>query len=137
MRQPFEEAVKVADEAGTRIDYASVIDELDVLLAWAKMTKSATSIVEKIHKSNKDVSNALGTSKPRDVLHMQSGFVLRRLMTNWGKRTGRAVPRRKDSAEFKSLLREGLKQSRGRNVREGHPGHLKFHWLNMKRKAIV
>lgn len=78
--------------------------ELDVTDHTSRTTKVCTGVVEKIHKSDKDLCKARGQAKCCDIVQMQAGFELGQARRIWEQRGQYRIKHRKDHADVKEML---------------------------------
>ena len=62
--------------SGDRLDWTLLANELELLWNWVRTTRISRVIVEKFHKTNRDMVTSRGLSRCRDCLMMQLAFTL-------------------------------------------------------------
>ena len=96
------DVIRQADDTRTAIDWSDLCDELDTIDDLAK-SKVATSAVEKLHSSNKDLSTAHGQAKARDATSVQIGYELGQIKRIGSEETGLRLPHAYDSESVKRM----------------------------------
>ena len=85
------EIKREVDRAGANpIEFTNLLPELDAVESWSKTCLVSVAVVEKLHKTNGDLSTARGKAKARDVQMVQAGFELGLLkkLGDWRTRMG-------------------------------------------------
>jgi hypothetical protein len=127
LQQAFAKAV--ANAVGGTVDLGELIDEFEVILCWAKRTLVATTVIEKLHKSNRELARSRGLAKNRDCLLVQLGFELSLLRKRWESERGHAIVAAVQGPGARDLMEEGDKRAgataytRRRRAEQGPTAH--------------
>ena len=81
LQRPFRAVVQASE--GDALDLSQVVDELEMIRGWSQGTLTATAVVEKIHKTNKDLATARGQSKARDIVKVQLAAEMGHQLKAW------------------------------------------------------